>query len=279
MRYPSSQTETDIYGNVTTTTYNYNTSKGYLTKKRTEFGGSNMYRQTEYTYSTSKIGKAYRPLTVKETQKHSDSTQPYITTTKYTYNSNGLPTKVIENANTPMALTTDYVYDTHGNVTKETVSGAGITTPRVTNYQYSDGKFLTQQSTTPVSSTIYYGRNPFGEVMALLDLTYAGSSSQPLITNYTYDGFGMVIRETKPSGAVTTYSRTTNSNGYTLSEAREGGGTVTRKYDALDNELSSETKGVGGTVIKTTNTYNSMWTPDGKDTPEGQSHYYRVDGL
>lgn len=257
MRYPSSQTETDIYGNVTTTTYNYNTSKGYLTKKRTEFGGSNMYRQTEYTYSTSKIGKAYRPLTVKETQKHSDSTQPYITTTKYTYNSNGLPTKVIENANTPMALTTDYVYDTHGNVTKETVSGAGITTPRVTNYQYSDGKFLTQQSTTPVSSTIYYGRNPFGEVMALLDLTYAGSSSQPLITNYTYDGFGMVTKETKPSGAVTTYSRTTNSNGYTLSETREGGGTVTRKYDALDNELSSETKGVGGTVIKTTNTYNS----------------------
>lgn len=56
---------------------------------------------------------------------------------------------------------------------------------------------------------------------------------------------------------MTTYSRTTNSNGYTLSETREGGGTVTRKYGALDNELSSETKGVGGTVIKTTNTYNS----------------------
>lgn len=257
MSFPSSQTETDIYGNITTTTYNYDTSKGYLTKKRTEFGGSNMYRQTEYTYSASKIGKAYRPLTVKLTQKHSDSTQPYITTAKYTYNSNGLPTEVVEHDGTPMSLTTDYVYDTHGNVTKETVSGAGITTPRVTNYQYSDGKFLTQQSTTPVSSTIYYGRNPFGEVMALLDLTYAGSSSQPLITNYTYNGFGMVTRETKPSGAVTTYSRTTNSNGYTLSETREGGGTVTRKYDALDNELSSETKGVGGTVIKTTNTYNS----------------------
>lgn len=257
MSLPSSLTETDPYGNVTTTTCDYNTTLGYLTKKRTEFGNSNMYRQTEYTYSAGKIGKAYRPLTVKQTQKHSDSTQPCITTTKYTYNSNGLPTRVIENANTPMALTTDYVYDTHGNVTKETVSGAGITTPRVTNYQYSDGKFLTQQSTTPVSSTIYYGRNPFGEVMALLDLTYAGSSSQPLITNYTYNGFGMVTRETKPSGAVTTYSRTTNSNGYTLSETREGGGTVTRKYDALDNELSSETKGVGGTVIKTTNTYNS----------------------
>lgn len=257
MSLPSSLTETDPYGNVTTTTYDYDTSKGYLTKKRTEFGGSNMYRQTEYTYSASKIGKAYRPLTVKQTQKHSDSTQPYITTAKYTYNSNGLPTEVVEHDGTPMSLTTDYVYDTHGNVTKETVSGAGITTPKVTNYQYSDGKFLTQQSTTPVSSTIYYGRNPFGEVMALLDLTYAGPSSQPLITNYTYNGFGMVTKETKPSGAVTTYSRTTNSNGYTISVTKAGGGTVTRKYDALDNELSSETKGVGGTVIKTTNTYNS----------------------
>lgn len=257
MSLPSSLTETDPYGNVTTTTCDYNTTLGYPTKKRTEFGNSNMYRQTEYTYPAGKIGKAYRPLTVKQTQKHSDSTQPYITTTKYTYNGNGLPTKVIENANTPMALTTDYVYDTHGNVTKETVSGAGITTPRVTNYQYSDGKFLTQQSTTPVSSTIYYGRNPFGEVMALLDLTYAGPSSQPLITNYTYNGFGMVTKETKPSGAVTTYSRTANGNGYTISVTKAGGGTVTTKYDALDNELSSETKGVGGTVIKTTNTYNS----------------------
>lgn len=257
MSFPSSQTETDIYGNITTTTYNYDTSKGYLTKKRTEFGGSNMYRQTEYTYSASKIGKAYRPLTVKQTQKHSDSTQPYITTAKYTYNSNGLPTEVVEHDGTPMSLTTDYVYDTHGNVTKETVSGAGITTPKVTNYQYSGNKFLTHQTTTPASTTITYGRNVFGELTALVDLTNVGSSTPPLVTLYVRDGFGRVTKETKPSGAVTTYSRTPNSNGYTLSETKEGGGTVTRKYDALDNELSSETKGVGGTVIKTTSTYNS----------------------
>lgn len=61
MSYPSSLTETDIYGNTTSTTYNYNTTLGYLNTKRTEFGGSNMYRQTAYTYSGSKIGKAYRP--------------------------------------------------------------------------------------------------------------------------------------------------------------------------------------------------------------------------
>lgn len=257
MSLPSSLTETDPYGNVTTTTYDYDTSKGYLTKKRTEFGGSNMYRQTEYTYSASKIGKAYRPLTVKQTQKHSDSTQPYITTAKYTYNSNGLPTEVVEHDGTPMSLTTDYVYDTHGNVTKETVSGAGITTPKVTNYQYSGNKFLTHQTTTPASTTITYGRNVFGELTALVDQTNVGSSTPPLVTLYVRDGFGRVTKETKPSGAVTTYSRTTNSNGYTISVTKAGGGTVTRKYDALDNELSSETKGVGGTVIKTTNTYNS----------------------
>ncbi|MBQ8705856.1 MAG: VCBS repeat-containing protein [Paludibacteraceae bacterium] len=259
MRYPSSQTETDIYGNVTTTTFNYNTSKGYLTKRRTESGGSGMYRQTEYTYSTSKIGKAYRPVSVKESQKHSDSTQPYVTTTKYTYNSNGLPTKVVERNGTPMALTTDYVYDSHGNVTKETVSGAGITTPRVTNYQYSGNKFLTQRTTTPASTTITYGRNAFGELTTLVDLTSVGSSTPPLVTSYIRDGFGMVTKETKPSGEVTTYSRTTNSNGsgYTVTVTKAGGGTVTTKYDALDNELSRETKGVGGTVIKTTNTYNS----------------------
>ena len=258
MVYPSTLTEKDIYGNVTTTTFSYNTSKGYLTKKRTEFGGSNMYRQTEYTYSANKIGKAYRPETVKQTQKHSDSGQAYSTTTKYTYAANGLPAKVVEHSGTPMALTKEYVYDTYGNTTKETVSGASMST-MVTNFQYSGGKFLLQRSTTPASSTVYYGLNPFGEVMARIDMTYAGPSSQPLITNYTYNGFGMVTKETKPSGAVTTYNRTTNSNGsgYTITVTKAGGGTVTTKYDALDNELSRETKGVGGTVIKTTNTYNS----------------------
>lgn len=257
MFYPSSLTETDIYGNTTSTTYNYNTTLGYLNTKRTEFSGSNMYRQTAYSYSGSKIGKAYRPLTVTETQRHSDSSQPYITTTRYTYNSNGLPTRVVKYDGTPLALTTDYVYDSYGNVTKETVSGAGITTPMVTNYQYSGNKFLTQKATTPASTTIYYGRNAFGELMALLDLTYAGPSSQPLITNYVLNGFGMVTRETKPSGEETTFSRTVNNSGYIITETKAGGGTVTTQYDALDNELSSETVGVGGAVIKTTNTYNN----------------------
>ncbi len=256
MVYPSTLTETDVYGNTTTTTFNYNTSKGYLTKKRTESGGSDMYRQTEYTYSASKIGKAYRPVTIRESQKHSNSVQPYSTTTKYTYNGNGLPAKVVEHSGTPMALTREYVYDTYGNATKETVSGANMPT-MVTDYQYSGGKFLSQRSTTPASSSVFYGRNPFGEVVSIVDMTYAGPSSQPLITNYTYNGFGMMTKETKPSGAVTTYSRNVNSNGYTVSVTKDCGGTVTKKYDALDNELSSETKGVGGTVIKTTNTYNS----------------------
>ncbi|MBQ9676810.1 MAG: VCBS repeat-containing protein [Prevotella sp.] len=256
MSFPLSLTEKDIYGNVTTTTFSYNTSKGYLTKKRTEFGGSNMYRQTEYTYSANKIGKAYRPETVKQTQKHSDSGQAYSTTTKYTYAANGLPSKVVEHSGTPMALTKEYVYDTYGNTTKETVSGASMST-MVTNFQYSGGKFLLQRSTTPASSTVYYGLNPFGEVMARIDMTYAGPSSQPLITNYTYNGFGMMTKETKPTGEETTYSRTVNSNGYTITVSKAGGGTVTTKYDALDNELSSETKGVGGTVIKTTNTYSN----------------------
>ena len=255
MVFPSSLRETDIHGNVTTTAYTYNTTLGCLTRKRTEYGGSNMYRQTEYAYSPDKTGRAYRPVTVRESQKHCDDAQAYITTTKYTYNSSGLPIRTVVNDGTPLALTTEYAYDSYGNVTRETVSGAGITTPMVTNYQYSAGKFLTQRSTS--SSSVTYGRNPFGEVMALVDLTTAGPGSLPLITNYTRDSFGRVTKEVRPTGEEITYSRSSNSNGYAVTRTQAGGGTVTTQYDALDNELSTETKGVAGTVIKTTSTYNA----------------------
>ena len=257
MSFPSSLTETDIYGNTTSTTYNYNTTLGYLTRKRTEFGGSNMYKQTEYSYYTNKIAKAYRPETVVLTQKHSDASQPYSNTTRYTYNSGGLPTQVIEHYNTPLALTTAYVYDTYGNMTKETVSGSGISTPMVTNYQYSGNKFLTQQTTTPASTTIFYGRNAFGELLALVDLTNAGGSAQPPTTVYTRNGFGMLTKETKPSGEETTYYRAGNGNGYTVTEIKAEGGNVTTRYDALDNELSCSSIGIGGVEIKTTNTYDA----------------------
>ena len=257
MVYPSTLTETDIYGNTSSTSFTYNTTLGYLTTKRTEYGSSDMYRQTEYTYSANKIGKTYRPETVTETQKHSDSSQPYSNTTKYTYNSNGLPTSVIEHYGTTMALTKAYVYDSYGNITRETLSGTGITTPQVTNYQYTSGKYLTQRTTDPSSTITTYGRNAFGELAAVVDLTQVSSSGQPLVTSFARNGFGMVTKETKPTGEVTTFSRAVNSNGYTITTTKTGGGTVTTRYDALDNELGSETKGVGGTVIKTVNTYNA----------------------
>lgn len=252
MVYPSSLAETDIYGNTTTTTYNYNTTYGYLTRKRTEYGSSSMYQQVEYDYPANKIGRAYRPGTVILSQRHGDSTQPYGSTTRYTYNSYGLPTQVIEHYNTPTALTTDYAYDRYGNVTRETVSGEGITDPMVTNYQYTDdGRFLRQKTTTPASTTVSYSWNAFGELNAVADV-----SCVPHVTSYTRDGFGMVTKETKPTGEETTFSRTVNNDGYVVTETRAGGGTVTTQYDALDHELSSETRGIGGIELKTANVYS-----------------------
>lgn len=253
--FPDSLIETDIYGNTTTTRFLYNVSLGYLRTVRTYYGGSSMYRETIYSTPSVKVGGAYRPTAITQKQKHLDSSQTYSDKTTYSYNSNGLPVSVTEHSNTTLALNRAYEYDANGNVTKETVSGEGITTPMVTNYQYSGGRFLTRRTTTPASMVTAYGYNAFGELTAVNDMT--ASTSSPLATTYTRDGFGMVTKETKPTGEETSYSRTVNDNGYVIEERGNDGRIVTTQYDALGNELSTATTGIAGIDISTENTYNA----------------------
>lgn len=253
--FPDSLIETDIYGNTTTTRFLYNVSLGYLRTVRTYYGGSSMYRETIYSTPSVKVGGAYRPTAITQKQKHLDSSQTYSDKTTYSYNSNGLPVSVTEHSNTTLALNRAYEYDANGNVTKETVSGEGITTPMVTNYQYSGGRFLTRRTTTPASMVTGYGYNAFGELTAVNDMT--ASTSSPLATTYTRDGFGMVTKETKPTGEETSYSRTVNDNGYVIEERGNDGRIVTTQYDALGNELSTATTGIAGIDISTENTYNA----------------------
>lgn len=266
--YPSSLTNTDIYGNRDSTIYFYDTTRGYLQRQTTQYGGSNMYRQTEYTYYTDKIGGAYRPKTVKLTQKHSDSNQAYTDQTEYTYTSAGLTSSVVEHKGKPQAQTTAYLYDTYGNCTQETVSASGISTPMVTNYQYLSGRYLSKKTTTPASTTIQYGRNSFGELTAVVDQTINVSS--PLVTTYVRDGFGMVTKETKPTGEVTNYSRVANTNwGYQKTETGNDGHSYTWNYDPWDNELSTSTYGIAGVLVTTSSNYDVKGLLTSKTTTKG----------
>ena len=176
---------------------------------------------------------------------HPNSDEAYVKETEYTYDSYGRKTSMTEFPDEDLALTTSYTYDANGNITKEKYSGYGISNNTETNYQYSsNGKFLTQKSN--IAQTISYTRNVFGDVTAEIDNTNAAN---PLTTTYTRNAFGTLIREEKPTGEITTWSKANTSEyggSYCITATPNYGPKVKTWYDALGNELRTETTGIGG---------------------------------
>ena len=265
--FPTIQTDTDIYSNVSWTTRNYDMNKGILLRENKTDDGGDFYRRTTYTYGQTKIAGAWRPVTILQEQKHPDDNNTFAKQTNISYNGYGQKISVTEFSNTSNPLTTIYQYDVNGNVTSETLSGNGIGNDAVTYYQYSnDGKFLTQKSN--VAGTIGYTYNAFGELTAETNLT---DSSYPLTTYYYRNGFGMLTMEDKPTGERTEWERATTSNydgAYYVISHKYGSPEVTTVYDTFGNELYTETEGIGEVIISTANSYNNF----GKLSQQERTH-------
>lgn len=279
---PLMKTDTDIYGHETVTNYTYDTSKHYLTFEYTEYDNDyNMFRQKQYSYSQNKIAGAYRPVSIIFTQMHPDGSQPFEKETEFTYDSYGRKTSVTEYPGESLELVTTYQYDDNGNITKEKYSGYGISNNTETNFQYSsDGKFLTQESTS--ARVVSYNRNVFGDIMSETDLT---SLVYPQTTTYTRNGFGTLTKEQKSTGETTTWIReSTSSYGgcYSITTKPNNSPEVQTWYDALGNEVRTETTGIGGVEISTTNTYNACGQLTAKTSVHGSlttTENYTYDGL
>ena len=265
--FPTIQTDTDIYSNVSWTTRNYDMNKGILLRENKTDDGGDFYRRTTYTYGQTKIAGAWRPVKILQEQKHPDDNNTFAKQTNISYNGYGQKISVTEFSNTSNPLTTIYQYDVNGNVTSETLSGNGIGNDAVTYYQYSnDGKFLTQKSN--VAGTIGYTYNAFGELTAETNLT---DSSYPLTTYYYRNGFGMLTMEDKPTGERTEWERATTSNydgAYYVISHKYGSPEVTTIYDTFGNEIYTETEGIGEVAISTANCYNNY----GKLSQQERTH-------
>ncbi|MBE6262013.1 MAG: hypothetical protein E7107_14580 [Prevotella sp.] len=265
--YPVLQTTTDIYGNVTTVTKDYNVNKGVLVIEQENKDNGNFYQKTTYGYGSSKVARAWRPVLITQEQKHPDDTNYFRKYISLNYDNYGQKTSVVDFFGSSKPLTTAYQYDVNGNVTSETLSGNGIGNDAVTYYQYSnDGKFLTQKSN--VAGTIGYTYNAFGELTAETNLT---DSSYPLTTYYYRNGFGMLTMEDKPTGERTEWERATTSNydgAYYVISHKYGSPEVTTVYDTFGNELYTETEGIGEVIISTANSYNNF----GKLSQQERTH-------
>ena len=194
---PFSLTETDMDGNITTTTFTHDTDNGQITSRRTSFGNG-MYKQEDYSGYDMHGGK-WLPAQITISQKHEDDNMPFSSTCTFTYDDRGLPLTEVRRAGTPLSLTTTRTYDTIGNVLSESVSGNGINT--ITSYREYDqsGRFVTRQHTQPTSTIKQYTYDTWGNVLTETDAT---DNSNPLTTTYIYNGWGQLTSVSYPYDAL-----------------------------------------------------------------------------
>ena len=193
---------TDIDGNVTTTTYAYDTANGSLLSEEIRYGSSDMYRRIDYADYVQKSG-AWLPQTVTLTQKHTDDNTSYTDETQFSYDERGNKTRIVSHAGKNLELTTQYTYDSYGNILTETVTGEGIVA-LTKIYEYdSSGRFPVRSTTLPASSITTYAHDFWGNLVNETDET---DPQHPLTTTYTYDGWGNVSRKTQPTGQYVSYA-------------------------------------------------------------------------
>lgn len=270
---PFSLTETDMDGNITTTTLTHDTGNGQITSRRTSFGNG-MYKQEDYSGYDMHGGK-WLPAQITISQKHEDDNMPFSSTCTFTYDDRGLPLTEVRRAGTPLSLTTTRTYDTIGNVLSESVSGNGINT--ITSYREYDqsGRFVTRQHTQPTSTIKQYTYDTWGNVLTETDAT---DNSNPLTTTYIYNGWGQLTSASYPYDASaslpdnssanstpkTTYTRgwgSSQAKKYFIVEQPTGSSWTKTWYDAKGREI--ETEAIGSGLVRSTSTtsYNNKGLP------------------
>ena len=275
--YADSARISDIYGNQTQRTFEFDLDHGYLLNEFEIDVSTGSYKQVVYSGYQYK-GRTYLPTLITRTQKHADDQQEHTVQTRYTYTASGLPSTVIERSGTTLPLTHSYTYDAIGNVLSEAVSATGVQT-QTTTYTYNTNRFVSRTLTTPDSTDVRYTYDTFGNRLTESDHTYG----TVLTTQYEYDSWGNLTRSVSPEGISTSISRGWGgSGGYYEQVQSDGSPTITSHYDSYGTKGHEESTGPDGVSINKEWTYNSRGLLISERTTFGslvQSHNYGYDGL
>jgi RHS repeat-associated protein len=104
--------------------------------------------------------------------------------------------QVIEPSSTALRVTTDLGYDAYGNLAGQTISPVGQAA-RSTSLAWSDnGRFLATQTNAEGHVSRYAWDSATG-------LPVSSTDPNGLVTGFTYDGFGRLVRESRPDGTST----------------------------------------------------------------------------
>ena len=253
--YVSGETGTDMDGNKTLVSTQYDTDLGVITERTETCGGDDMFKKESYMDYHEYSGI---PLPGKKivTLKHKDDASPYVSETHYTYDNLGNVLSQTTNAGTDMALTTTMTYDIYGNVRSSVAMGNGVK-PVTKRYDYdSRGLHVVKSYTTPASFVTLYAYDGFGKLLTETDATTA---SNPLTTTHTYDGWGRRVSSVSPTGVRSTTTIGWGSSDlkkYIVKETCSGQPDVTTWYDKAGRETESQSVGLKGVSVSKTTTYD-----------------------
>lgn len=265
--YPSKNTVTDEYGNVTTTTstYDFNAERCILKSQKISDDNGTFFKSLSYDYDTKPVGKygsMWLPKQVIARQKHADDSKTRTKYTTYEYNDWGNPTKVVNNAKTVDSLVTFYTYDSYYGLKKSEKTTGRSVKPIAKNYDHdSSGRFITRQWTSPASSEyeyIEYNYNIYGNLTREQDKK---DQNNILLTVHKYNAWNERIETIMPDGKNgVTYTRawdtSVNQGCYSVTETPVIGPSKKTIYDSLGREIYSSTTGLGGVAISKSISYD-----------------------
>lgn len=200
--YVSETETTDLDGNRTVSSMQYDTAKGVITEKTVSYDGDDMYRRTAYS-GYEKRGGRWLPSTVTATQKHADSAIPFTDVTELTYDDKGNVTTKTEHSGTDMQLVTAATYDAYGNVLSSQQAGRGVITVTKHNEYDASGRFVTKTYESPSSAVNTFAYDMWGNLLEESDAT---EPDNILTTTHTYDGWGRRTSTTGSDGTQTEWS-------------------------------------------------------------------------
>jgi RHS repeat-associated protein len=205
----------------------------------------------------------YRILTINSTNSNSSGTSTFQDS--YTHDVSGKLTSSISNSDKPaLAVSTSYNnYDVFGNPKNVIVNAPDIAAPRSTQYEFDvTGRFNTK-ITNPLNQITELVYEPkFGNIVQSKNLI-------GLISSYTYDGLGRLVKEISPNGAINTnkfewYFLASNSSpfsgstyGIKATSNNEGLGQNISYYDQYGLLKTTEKLHFGGKVETEINIYDS----------------------
>jgi RHS repeat-associated protein len=214
---------------------------------------------TEYQYGE----RGNRVAVIAPDPAATTGTSTATVTTRYAYDSDNRPCRVLENATVDLAsladpcitsvsgtesqnVSTRYTYDGMGNLASM-IDGRGNTT----SYGYDEaGRMLTL--TDPTNGTTTWSYDALGNRSSQSE---RGSSNT--LISWTYDGAGRVLSRTA-GGQTTTYSYDEAGNRKT---AQSAAGTITTTYDRLNRTLSVTVSGDGSAATSYSYSLSSpSWT-------------------